>query len=616
MLDVASLPHERLRDESSAAQLPIPRARKKKAAKHLRAAAASFAGPQTTLVQHSAADERVIAVARLVGAMVLVIATPIDPLHTDVTHVLVAAYAVHAATLAAVSAIHPEWLLRHGGVLHAIDLIWAILATAWTGGVASSLFAVFSFVLLSSAFRWGLRGTIRDALIMLLFAVAEAFWSPMAPATPNYPLHIVIIRITYIGIGIGLLFGVLLHRQYAIQFHTLTLAEIVSRVSRASRLQPAVCDALSRVLRLFDARHVLLVVQDVETRAVQRWRADVRTDGSVAVSELTIAGHERRAWMEEESLDGFACELRRPECDGRTAIMTTVLDDGAPTPETVTVPAAIAGASSWSVLVTVPVSLSGVWTGHIYLLDPNARPRGEKRLQLLLTLVQQVGPALVNLYLLGRLRSRAEAVERARISRELHDGPLQALAGLEMRVDVLRQFADDVAPGPSSDLCEVRDQLHDQAIDLRALMQRLRSSEVDSHRLPGELADRISRFSHATGIEARLDWGANGLAISRHQCTETVRIVQEALFNVRRHSGASQVWVRSEINGRAWALVVEDNGRGFEFHGRLTHEQLQAQCKGPRVILERVAALGGTVDIDSSRAGTRLEITLPLDQME
>jgi signal transduction histidine kinase len=95
-------------------------------------------------------------------------------------------------------------------------------------------------------------------------------------------------------------------------------------------------------------------------------------------------------------------------------------------------------------------------------------------------------------------------------------------------------------------------------------------------------------------------------------CSEVGRIVQEALVNVRRHSGAHNVVVRFESAEGGWKLVVDDDGRGFDFSGRLTHAELDAARKGPLVIKERVRTIGGELTVDSLPGrGARLEITLP-----
>jgi two-component system nitrate/nitrite sensor histidine kinase NarX len=89
-------------------------------------------------------------------------------------------------------------------------------------------------------------------------------------------------------------------------------------------------------------------------------------------------------------------------------------------------------------------------------------------------------------------------------------------------------------------------------------------------------------------------------------------IVQEALANVRKHSGATSVVVRLERRGGNWRLVVDDNGCGLDFDGDLTPGEVDAQRKGPVIIKERARAIGGAITLRSQRGGgTQLEVTIP-----
>jgi signal transduction histidine kinase len=90
-----------------------------------------------------------------------------------------------------------------------------------------------------------------------------------------------------------------------------------------------------------------------------------------------------------------------------------------------------------------------------------------------------------------------------------------------------------------------------------------------------------------------------------------VRILQEALVNVRKHSGAHKAMVRFGRENGTWKLLVEDDGCGFCFTGRLSLEELDAASLGPRVIRERMHKIGGQLVIESvPGCGARLEISL------
>jgi signal transduction histidine kinase len=95
-------------------------------------------------------------------------------------------------------------------------------------------------------------------------------------------------------------------------------------------------------------------------------------------------------------------------------------------------------------------------------------------------------------------------------------------------------------------------------------------------------------------------------------CSELMRIVQEALTNVRKHAAARHVRIGLSAENGAFHLVVDDDGRGFGFSGRLSQIELDQSRRGPLVIKERVQALGGQLEVESDPGrGSRLEITMP-----
>jgi two-component system NarL family sensor kinase len=204
-------------------------------------------------------------------------------------------------------------------------------------------------------------------------------------------------------------------------------------------------------------------------------------------------------------------------------------------------------------------------------------------------------------------------LERDRISRELHDTVNQSLTGIEMRLEVVRRHAATTAPHVAAEVAEIQPLLTAQSVELRQLVERLRHDDLDARRLPGAVANFVERFGRHGDIDARLEWGVGHVDLPPQRCTEVSRIIQEALFNVRRHSGATRVRVRVESDVNGWTLIVEDNGRGFGFTGRLTDKELDLRDKAPRVIRGRVLALGGSLAIESSQLGARLEITFPTD---
>jgi signal transduction histidine kinase len=135
---------------------------------------------------------------------------------------------------------------------------------------------------------------------------------------------------------------------------------------------------------------------------------------------------------------------------------------------------------------------------------------------------------------------------------------------------------------------------------------------VDAQRLLGVLGDTVERFQRETGIQARFVTDLENLEMPQRVCREILRIVQEGLVNVRKHSGARHVLVRLGSNLEKWNLTVEDDGKGFPFAGRYSQDQMDEVRKGPMMIMERVGLIAGELTVESNPGqGTRLEVSVP-----
>jgi signal transduction histidine kinase len=246
------------------------------------------------------------------------------------------------------------------------------------------------------------------------------------------------------------------------------------------------------------------------------------------------------------------------------------------------------------------------------ILDPQLKSGVETELRFAQNLLQQVGPAIYNLYLVRKLRSRAGAIERARAARELHDGAIQTLISAEMQVDVVRRKAEAAAYPISEELGRIQHILREEVLGLRELMQQMKPVDVTPNDVLDVLAETVDRFRRDTGIEAQFTSALEEVPLSSRVCRELVRITQEALVNIRKHSGAASVMVRLTSEAGRWKLMIEDDGRGFVFIGRLSGAELQAKHQGPTVIRERVLSIGGELIIESAPGrGARLEIAVP-----
>jgi signal transduction histidine kinase len=215
-------------------------------------------------------------------------------------------------------------------------------------------------------------------------------------------------------------------------------------------------------------------------------------------------------------------------------------------------------------------------------------------------------------YLAERLKQLRAEVERASLARELHDGALQTLLGVAMQLDVLRRQSASPTETVAQELGRIHNLLLEEARKLRELMQQMKPLDVDAKNLRAHLMEFVERFQRETGITARFVCESSVVAVRPRVGDAVVRIVQEGLVNVRKHSGASHVLVQVDRGNGNWRLTIDDDGRGFPFSGCFSQADLEADGKGPLVIKEYVRLIDGELRLESiAGRGSRLEITIP-----
>lgn len=199
----------------------------------------------------------------------------------------------------------------------------------------------------------------------------------------------------------------------------------------------------------------------------------------------------------------------------------------------------------------------------------------------------------------------AQEDERRRIARELHDEMGQHLTALKVGLG-------NLGPAASSPAVERLTQIAtriDQAIDRLTL--ELRPPALDDVGLEAAVTHLAHEFSTTTGI--KVDIHTNGLTTRMPSTVETTlyRVIQEALTNAWKHSGAKSVSIIIERRREHAQLIIEDTGRGFDSEiGTSTSSRAAFGLAGMR---ERVALVGGTVNIESGTgAGTSIFVRIPL----
>jgi signal transduction histidine kinase len=264
----------------------------------------------------------------------------------------------------------------------------------------------------------------------------------------------------------------------------------------------------------------------------------------------------------------------------------------------------------WGATMTVPIrgpigTLGELWIGRRSEILFTERDRA-----FLVTLSGLAAIAITAAQMRENGRQRAVLAERGRIAREMHDSLAQVLGVTHLRLRAL-DSREEVREYPeiATELAEVADICQEAYQDVRESILGLRGSNRAERGLLDNLRAYLVKYSQqceiATSLDSDLD---HEMALSPRCEVQVIRVIQEALTNVRKHSGATSAVVRITQSDSATTFVVEDNGHGFEPGG----SEFDRDGFGLYTMRERMALLNGSLTVDSVPGrGTRVIADVP-----
>jgi signal transduction histidine kinase len=231
-------------------------------------------------------------------------------------------------------------------------------------------------------------------------------------------------------------------------------------------------------------------------------------------------------------------------------------------------------------------------------------PFSESDRQQLERTIEVLGLTLDNSRWFRRLRSLGAEDERVRVARDVHDRLGSAVAYLAFALERLRErYKGD------ADVAKVHDEARHTVVELRDTLWQLRTGITHSTPLRVLGKELANRLATRTGIHATFASPMEAPPLSPVVELELLRILQEALNNVQRHSEATAVDIAYDPTGPVASLTVTDNGRGFESSGSRGSESY-----GIGGMRERADAINATLRIDSEEgAGTTITVRIPTD---
>jgi nitrate/nitrite-specific signal transduction histidine kinase len=262
--------------------------------------------------------------------------------------------------------------------------------------------------------------------------------------------------------------------------------------------------------------------------------------------------------------------------------------------------------------LAVPLRRGERFLGVIEVLARRRRHFLPRDAQLLMRLAHHVVVAIENAQLYRQLHHLATLEERDRLARELHDHLAQTLGYLNVKASITTKLlADGHLDLTYNSLQELKRITQVVYADVRESIFNLRTSVSSRAGLLATLEDYLAEYRARYGVDARLEVDADeSIEFSPDEATQLLRIIQEALTNVRKHAQARRAWVRCRPQNGQVCVSIEDDGRGFD-PGDLAGSGRQSF--GLQIMRERAQSIGGTMEFHSLPGqGTRIVVRLNL----
>lgn len=551
-----------------------------------------------------ATAERLIAGGRVVLAVASLAAIWADPAeparHAATVYGICVAYLVYALAIGAVAWIYLRRLPRFGLITHLIDLPVFTLLLYFTDGPASPFFAYFVFAVLSATLRWRWAGAMLTMAAVLFAFVAVGLFLDLVQHRPEFEFNRFLIRSVYLVI-LAVLVGYLGAFEERLRGD---ISRIASWQRGTGDDAAMITNALSQAVAICNApRAALLWEQDEEP-----WlQMELYEDAELRRERISPV-HYRDAVTPELAGQAFLCA----DCTAQSPAVLANAGDGPRWAKLAPLSRALCAWLSTRAVLAAPLAGTGV-SGWLFVLD-HPRPTSD-HLTLIVIVARQVAAELEQIVARRDVARSAGLNERMRLARDLHDGVLQALAGVGLQLQAIGRDAP-AGSGTATRLAQLERLIVAEQRDLRFFIRSMRPAPIDPSRVSESLFTQLQELGERIAAHWSIAVSVSGIGtgdlISEPLAQEVYRLVQEALVNAARHAKARTASAEVALDDERVVITVTDDGRGFDFHGRRNLQALAESGQGPVSLRERIAALGGELEIDSTERGAHVTMTLSL----
>lgn len=552
--------------------------------------------------------EKIIAFCRVllaIGTLAVVVVDPKQPSFLPTGgYVVLGSFLAYSLILFAL--VRGQYVRqdRIGYLSTAADIAWVSVITIFTERGPSPFFLLHVFVISGASVRWGLAGAIPVTITLALAYPLMVLSASRLIDSDEIVFHRAhLFRPLYL-LAAGYLIGYLGEHERRSKRKLSFMLDLVAPVRGSRNPGRAITRLARRALAFFDAPRGALVLRDPDSGRWFTWDI-TRTENKVRVG-LRITADDPCPMPFTGETEGFLANDLRP--GRRTALCYDIrtgwivrrnMGSG--------VPALMGSAQA---LLVAPVLLQHELRGRAMVVRGSRRKFTRDDLEFLLVLVGQAAASLETVRLQAKAEEVAVLEERARIARDLHDGFIQALAGIDLRVEAAKLLLQrDPARVPKA-LEDLHTAVDSGYREVRHYLTVLRQASRQAADLGSTLDRLAAEFSIRERLKVHMARPQADPGLPTSTAYELTQIVREALHNAVRHGQATQAIVKLGARPSHVYLVVRDNGRGFpDGTGSVDADGFLKPAVAPWSIRERTAALGGSLRV-WSQPGRGAEVSL------
>ena len=210
-------------------------------------------------------------------------------------------------------------------------------------------------------------------------------------------------------------------------------------------------------------------------------------------------------------------------------------------------------------------------------------------------------------FAVAEMMIQAQEAERQRLSRQMHDGPAQALSNFILQTEIAMRLFEVDQEKAREELSNLKSAASTTFQKVRDFIFDLRPMMLDDLGLAPTIKRYVDAFREKSGLDINATVSGQDKRLENYLEVLVFRSVQELLNNSAQHSQATQIKVQIDITNADVRVAVEDNGRGFE-----SSAVTEGKGLGIKLIKERVEMLGGNFELDSALGqGAKISFSVP-----